>query len=149
MTTVVWDGKILAADGRITGGSTIVEDDSQKIHKIKGMFRGEHMLAYGYAGCASDGVLIREWLEDGAIEDDYPEDLETHLIMITNKNAYETFDGALGKLMCMNIKKSAMGSGGDFALSAMLLGMNAVDAVKHACKLDIYSGGKIRKLVLR
>lgn len=40
--------------------------------------------------------------------------------------------------------KLVCGSGGNFALSAMRLRLNAVSAVKHAIKLDVYSGGKIQ-----
>ncbi len=38
---------------------------------------------------------------------------------------------------------SAVGSGANFALSAMLLGLSASQAVEHAMLLDVYTGGKV------
>jgi hypothetical protein len=38
----------------------------------------------------------------------------------------------------------SMGSGRDFAAGAMAQGGNAIDAVRAACKHDVYSGGPIR-----
>ncbi len=42
-----------------------------------------------------------------------------------------------------NYNESA-GSGGDYAITAMDLGLSAKDAVKMAIKRDVYSGGRVR-----
>ena len=42
----------------------------------------------------------------------------------------------------------ALGSGGDFALSAMRLGLGAKEAVEHAKTLDCYTGGEVHVMEL-
>ena len=37
----------------------------------------------------------------------------------------------------------ALGSGSKFALTALSIGKNPVEAVEIACNLDVYSGGKV------
>lgn len=44
---------------------------------------------------------------------------------------------------------SAIGSGGDFAMAAMMGGADAREAVKIASKLDPYTGGKIRVIKVK
>ena len=149
MTTVVWDGTTLAADGRSTAGASIISDKTIKIHKLNGTMRGEKLLAFGYAGDAYELDLFKAWIEEGG---DYPEHVGVDLLVVTDKHVYQNFpsgeDGPM-VLLAQNSDVSTLGSGSSFAESALLLGMNAVDAVKHACKLDIYSGGKITKMRLR
>jgi hypothetical protein len=67
--------------------------------------------------------------------------------IITENNCYRVEDE--GRWYKDTAKYWAMGSGSEFALSAMLIGKSAKEAVKHACKLDVYSGGKIRVMQVR
>ena len=151
MTSIAWDGKTLAADGRTTWDGVIIEDSSKKIYKLIGNLGDEKLLAFASCGYADGSEYIKYWLETGAIPEEYPRGIEVSLIVVTDVNVYTAFGGSEDGVcrLCRGRNREANGSGRDFVYSALTLGMDAVQAVKHACKLDIYSGGKITKLKLR
>lgn len=148
MTSIAWDGTTLAADGQVTCGNTILGTKTKKIHKLKGKFRGETLLAFASSGDAVGSEYIKKWLESGGDVDDWPEGFKISLIVVTDKNVYITTDEI--RWLCLSERKvESIGSGQDFVFSALELGLDAVAAVKHACKMDIYSSGTITKIKLR
>ena len=46
-------------------------------------------------------------------------------------------------------KKTAIGSGANFAMGALLAGANSIEAVKIAIKLVPYSGGKVNSVKVK
>ena len=151
MTTIVWDGKILAADGRATYSSgLIVSTDAVKIFKGKaGMcIKGEQVIAWAMAGNFSTVDLIEEWLLDGAdFDTEFPEDAGFQVLVVTEEHAYSSYDEAFGWIPHHN--SGVLGSGTDAALSALAFGKNAIEAVQHAMKLDTGTGGTIRYMNCR
>ncbi len=141
MTTIVWDGKTLAADGRCTASNRVVQQDRLKIF-MDGIsrVRGSTVICYAVAGAADMESRIGQWIAEGCpVTDDF-EACEFEAIIITEDSAYVYYDNSNDLFNCLT--KEALGSGYDFAHSALTLKMDAVKAVKHAASIDIFSGGE-------
>ncbi len=139
MTTIVWDGKTLAADGRTSKGSVISQDDRIKIHMASGLVRGSKVICYAIAGVADMVDVLGDWIkEDCPITDEF-QDKEFAVIIITEESAYLYHDTSndLFELQC----NECLGSGGVYAEAVLPLGFNAVKACKHGASIDLFSGG--------
>lgn len=66
---------------------------------------------------------------------------KTQIVILTKTKAY-TYDYEL--LLGEVTYSYAAGSGDDLALGAMLNGASAVEAVKVACKVDVWTSGPVR-----
>ena len=138
MTTIAWDGRFLAADGRVTNGDQITTDEDVKI-QIEHV-HGDKFVA-AFAGGVSDS---RELLDIAIGEKEYTGALDANIFLI--KNDDEIFlCGADDKRYWQGELKfsEAMGSGGNYATAALDLGCTSMRAVEQAIKRDIHSGGKI------
>ena len=140
MTTIVWDGKTIAADGRVSTGSRISQDDRIKIYMLLGAtVRGSKVICYAVAGVADLVDVLGDWIkEDCPITDEF-QDKEFAVIIITEDSAYlyhETSND-LFELQCTE----CLGSGGVYAEAVLPLGFNAVKACKHGASIDLFSGG--------
>lgn len=143
MTTVAWDGKVLAADRRLSFGS-IQGAEVTKIVKNK---KGE---LCGAAGTMTLADGFRRWFLAG--KKGKPPALEMHgetataFIVKTDKTI--VFYDPCGWFEFTS-DKFAIGSGQDVALGAMDRGADAVEAVQAACRLDGgSSGSRVDMLVL-
>jgi len=142
MTTIAFDGDLIACDSMETRGNLISSMDSDKIIE-----------AYGYkcviAGIKADCLVMLECFLN-EIEPEQP----LSASIIANHN-----DGRLihivyqdDRIIVEDIwsdKYFTLGSGGDFALAAMDFGKNAREAVKYASTRDNCTGGKIRSFKVR
>lgn len=147
MTTIAWDGEIMAADSMTTttGGMAALN-----VGKLK---RGRDFVA-GAAGCSAQielwwrgvsGLQLAEILEAGYTE--FVEDKNDPSIMLCSQDgrlfthsqgAFLEFQGTISGRKCW-----AIGSGGEVALGAMLAGAGAEMAVHLAAEIDPYTGGPI------
>lgn len=147
MTCIAFDGTHIAADTLVVCYDLIVDKHYNKIHTFKKEtvnFQGEKILCVVLAGeLANITGLMADIKEE---KEEFREGEYTAYI-VTEENCYRVEHK--GKWYKDTAKKWAIGSGGDLALSAMHLGKSAKEAVKHACKLDINSGGKISILQVR
>lgn len=144
MTTIAWDGKVLAADGRATSAHIIESNNRQKIFPAKrGMvLKGSPIVCWGFAGDATGIQLIKEWIEtDADAPSEFPEEFKFNLLVITESSVWELHSGFYGWYEIDD--KTAIGSGEEFAISAMALNRTAVAAIQHAITLDAFSGGTI------
>jgi len=140
MTTIAFDGKILAADSKVSlDGKKFGEMD--KIFRLKG---GRWLV-----GCGDPSVdpLIVAWLNKGGKEKDRP-DLSKResfegLIVDSKGNATEISNNLRLFPACV---PWAGGSGGLIALVAMRCGKSAEEAVTLACDMDNGSGGPVRSV---
>jgi len=143
MTTIAFDGTTLAADKRATNSGLIFT--VTKLFKVRG-----HLLA-----AAGDFDRIQEivaWFRAGAEPAQLPafqKENEGYVgMLIIDK------DGGIFKLergpvpFKIEEKFYAIGSGRDFAMAAMHLGSNAVDAVKVAGVFDAATGNGVDTLTL-
>ena len=140
MTTIVWDGSVLAADSREALSDGFFHDKCNKIFKI-----GSSYIAT--AGDSSDGLLFVQWCKDRTKP---KPTIGKHFeaVEIMRDGAIYLYDKN-----CIGIKWTgkhfALGSGGNFALGAVLAGVSAKEAVEIAKKLDINSGGKVKAVKIK
>lgn len=145
MTTVAWDGKMMAADTLSVDGWGLKETRSK-------IFKGECWIA----GCAGDVGQIERWrraasgLSFQAVINmgvpNWHKDDNDPSILITN--GYESYRAVGGVFLINDRPQFAIGSGRDFALAAMHLGFNAQTAVEVAMQFDNNTGGEITVLSL-
>lgn len=149
MTTIAYDGRHLAADGRASQGNLIVAKRTQKIFPLKVLRDGVEQDAV-LAGAGSYQTLVQVKQALAAMEGiEAPEMIPaiepgTFQGVLVMRGTGETFYLEDQLVLTEAELPLALGSGTDYALTAMRLGKNAEEAVHVACDLDCYSGGEIR-----
>lgn len=134
MTTIAYKDGVIAHDGQVTAGHIIMCSNAIKSNIVNGT-------AFFMAGSDSDEKqFIYAYLNDEKLPK--ISDLQCFIV----RNGMVLLSSSESRIIwsCEASKIDAIGSGRDFALAAMDLGLSAKDAVEAACKRDIYSGGKIR-----
>jgi hypothetical protein len=138
MTTIAYSYSegVIAFDSRTSTGGLINSDDSMK------MFENDDRKFF-LSGMVPDMENFVENYDNGS---DYSRYLDVHGIMVEGVDVHVVgFNQGTSRFWgCKVDHDIAVGSGGDFALSALKLGETAVDSVKLAAKMDCYTGGKIR-----
>ena len=141
MTTIAWDGHTLAADRRVNSNGLI-----RTTTKIRRMRDGR---LCGVSGHADAGMAALDWLEDTSLPRPAwmaDKDEFCNVIEIDNYGyvwLYERFGRFRGE-----DRFTAIGSGRDFAISAMHFGKNAAEAVRFASFYDIWTGDGVDTLTL-
>lgn len=140
MTTIAYHhkSKTIAWDSRATSGNVIASDNDQKMVEV-------NEVKFWLSGSVADERLL--------IDMYFGEKSE----VIPEANAF-VWDG--DELFLIGVNDEALlwkqplrydkvlGSGGDFALSAMRLGLSAKESVEHAKTLDCYTGGEVHVMEL-
>jgi len=135
MTTIAFDGKLLAADTLIIEGSVII-GYQPKVFKVKGGY-------IGGVGRADDISAYVEWVRGGFGEKPELTEGEDFIGMfITNGGQVFEYGEKLNGF-ALPPGMYAWGSGGLMALAAMRLGISAPDAIQFAIDNTIDSGGTI------
>lgn len=130
MTTIAYDGKIIAADSRQICGDYTNPLNATKLVHMAGMLFGTS----GVAGLCEPCV---KWFLDGAKAEDMPKvqgeaysfvvfRVDEPALYFHSNSPHRVYLGA----------PDAWGSGADFAIGAMLFGANAQEAVRVACKAN-------------
>ena len=140
MTTIAWDGVILATDSRMSTNDLIVSDDYNKLERNVGILD-----AVVFTGSPSKAKRIKDVLEKADTLDDifripYDQEEET-LVLFVHECVLWSF---LGKDSVEHTEPWAYGSGGDFAIAAMDFGEDARGAVRYAATRDLYTGGVVQ-----
>lgn len=134
MTTIAYKDGILASDSLVTG-------NGMRCGMTVKISKGKNGMG-GCAGSASDAEKLTNWIKNGGSMKKPPElsrEIDG-LYIRKNGKTYYYADGGFSKFKG---KFAAVGSGERYAMAAMQSGKSAKGAVKIACKLDCYSGGKI------
>lgn len=127
----------MASDSQLTG-SHIAQHNFCKVYQVAGALIG---ISGGAAACMD----FVEWFEKGAKRKKFPMSCECpesgcHALVATRRGCmvYEccAVPVSTGKI-------DATGSGGSFAIAAMLAGADVRQAVKIAAKLDPFTGGRV------
>lgn len=136
MTTIAWDGKILAADSLATCGTL-----RSKVVKIVRSASG--FLCAG-AGEFSAVVPWLRWVEGGLVPDDRPGELgsKATVIIVDPRGRAHTLEGAPVRVPVLD-KFWALGTGAELAMGAMAMGADAAQAVRIAAKFDVHTGGRV------
>ncbi len=142
MTVIAWDGQILASDKRATSEGLI--RTVTKIWKIDGLLVG---------GCGDFVTCceMREWIKRGRNHKDFPEmqrDKEDWAkIIVIDQGAIQVYERSPYPVIFED-RHFAVGTGRDFALSAMYLGKSAKVAVEIANHFECYCGNGVDFLEL-
>lgn len=135
MTTIATDGKSMFSDSQQIG-DYIDRIDVLKVYKVEGAL-------WGFAGAVTDWLTVLKWLNGGT----KPTKLDRfEAIQVSGEGKILHWDEGLQpvEVGC----PSAIGTGGVFAMGAMMAGASPRKAVEIACELDTRSGGKVRGLRL-
>ena len=142
MTTIAWDGKTLASDTLSTG-----PDDNGVYYGPK-IYRTPQGL---FAGCGDDGPIqaALDWIRAGARSEERPPPIdkeETLGGLLIRPDGSVTVLSERFYLVDYYKQQAVMGSGGDFALAFMRMGLSAPEAVQRVIdlKLDINTGGSVQ-----
>lgn len=146
MTTIAFDGKSISCD-------TMMVNNNLKYFLHTKIFKSKNFLLAG----AGELHYIQKVLRDA-------EGMSTDEILSSRSYEKEITENASILLFCLKSKKCfilagsqfveclrvpvAIGSGGEVATGAMLMGASSREAVKIASKIDIYTGGKIKTVNL-
>lgn len=146
MTTVAYDGRFLAADGRSTIGNLISGKAVKKIFPLTIIANGAEVQGVlAGAGSFQTLTIVKNHLErNDLFESELIPEIDPGsfqgLLVLETGEVYDLED----KLVPLPAEiPVAVGSGTDYAMAAMVVGKSAVAAVEVACELDVYSGGKI------
>ncbi|MBC3948340.1 proteasome subunit beta [Pseudomonas folii] len=141
MTTIAYKDGVIAYDSRCTRGSTITDDDCEKLETVKGV----HFLCTGctcdfdaliaayFGAAASAPVEASGYAVDGGTLWLIGHDDKTGFWK--NRIRLDTGD--------------AIGSGSAFALAAMDMGATSAEAIEAAKRRDTSTGGRVRELRIR
>jgi hypothetical protein len=139
MSIVAWDGKTLAADRRMVSGELPLEHP-------KLFYRQEVRWYYAFTGWAEHIEPLMEWHCRGKPQSDYPAFQSgtnwTRMIVATQTELLE-YTSTPYPIKHRLAVFTAFGAGRDLAIGAMSHGANAEDAVKIACRWNIFCGGQI------
>lgn len=138
MTVICWDGKSLAADKQTNDNGLRLK--TTKVHRVGDCLVG---------GCG-DTVRVREmveWLANGRKKDELPafqRDASTCVtLMVIEKSGKILHFWNSHVPAVIEDAFSAIGSGRDYALAAMLLGCDARRAVEIACHFETGCGNGV------
>jgi hypothetical protein len=141
MTVIAWHGatKTLAADRMASNGNTAFA--TKKLFEVDGHFMG---LAGDGAGI---GAFV-EWFESGADPAGFPSTLSngntdsgvTVSALVVDPEGNLCLYESSPYPMAVLDENFAIGSGAEIALTAMMMGKNAIEAVELASKLTVTCG---------
>ena len=152
MTTVAWDGCTLASDSQASSADAVCTLREQKIfypHDNEAwMVSGERILAIGYSGdCGAEFEVQNLMLSDLTYASIFNAGCSfTALAVAGNGRAWIISKEAdkTHAAISLQLDPYAIGSGSMIARTAMHCGKDAIDAVRVAIEMDVYSGGKIQ-----
>jgi ATP-dependent protease HslVU (ClpYQ) peptidase subunit len=138
MTTIATDGRSMAGDSQMTGGSQVLRFSP----KVSRLADGRIV---GACGPTTECIKLVRWISEGG---DKPELSDEVCAIILNADG--TVDWLDHKLETIsgNLVPYAIGSGGDLALGAMLAGASPAQAVAYAASRDVHTGGEITVLAI-
>lgn len=141
MTTIAYRNGVLAADTLgVYGGNVRETTGAQKIMRAKDgsllALTGDFAVTHTYASQLARGETPAPLSKDSG-----------RVIHIAKSGKITVHED--GGSFPLGAKSFAYGSGSDAARGAMLMGANAVTAVRVASKVDIRTGGDVRFLKLK
>lgn len=140
MTTIAWDGKTLATDSQSNVGENKGGKHMKKLYRNVGPFQ-----AVALTGEVRSFPLVLAAFKEGGSALEMA--VEVGAICIDKMGVAWEFDGYHWSFEKMR-PRTAHGSGWALATAAMEGGADAEKALRIACKLDIFSGGRIQKFTV-
>lgn len=157
MTTLAWDGKVLASDSQCTQQEMVMLSDHQKIFTPEPHqyweIQGQKVLAFGICGDSQSLPYILEELEKGVTHKTrFNVDKLDFLVMAVTEQGVCWYWGVdidprrqhQINILSPNSGPCSAGSGQTIAHAVMGVTGDAVQAIVQAIRLDIYSGGDVQ-----
>lgn len=136
MTTIAYRGGVIAGD------SQAVDDETQrKFYEGSKVFKHKGKI-WGSCGSAVDCAMFNEWMRKGGPEPKLDCKKEFYALAWDGVQLWY-YNQGFDKPEKIKNEFIAIGSGGAAAEGAMHMGATAVEAVRIAAKIDLYTGGKI------
>lgn len=132
MTTIAFDGRVLAGDRQANWGGTPIP--TRKVFKVRHPRHGAWI--WGCSGSAAESTAFDRWAKGLGS----PTALKGSVVLAVNEDgAIWTMDEQLVWVR-LDTDCWAIGSGTDYALGAMKAGASAKEAVEIASALDVHTG---------
>lgn len=145
MTTIAFKDGVLAADSLVSSNG-LAAGEFNKLRRVKGWDGSSWII--GFAGGISMFDPFCVFIEE--LREFDIDEMGFHAIAINESSGHvETYCSSFFPEYNVKTPFHALGTGADIALGAMQAGATAVDAVKVACKLDLASGGRVRKMEVK
>lgn len=151
MTTIAWDGTTLASDSQSSSGDMVCTLREQKIFTPAGeewLVNGEVVLAIGASDdCGIEPQLFDVMANNLTYKSEFTTEPAFMALAVTGISRVWVISKSSGNSnvsISFQPEAFAIGSGSTIALTAMHCGKTAVDAVKVAIELDVYSGGCVQ-----
>lgn len=150
MTTIAYKDGVIASDSRATYDDW-TKSKCVKLYRAKSKIdpvKGDVIVAT--AGHSSASLLFLDWLEVGGeprLHDRGVNEMNEFECLIVHKSGVWIGD-RLCRLEVLEEEFWAAGSGRQAALAAMHCGKSAVEAVRIACRIDSFSGGRVVSMSL-
>lgn len=144
MTTIAWDGKILASDSLSTSGNMKLAGEcikTKRIGKYRIAFTGDNAPANHFF----NNFMFEEMQLGEVTYDPVSPSSEDFSLMVIedDKDTCMVFNSTTGYWDEFSPPIS-IGSGSKYALGSMYSECDAITAVEVACKLDTHSGLPVR-----
>lgn len=137
MTTIASDGKTVAADGQCTAGNEILSTDRVKLEVCQ-----DYVLAF--SGTAALQQVAFEWFKDGAEPSEISGPLKDKdwSLAVFRPHVAEYYRNDCPYPLAVPYP-TAMGSGEDFAIGALMARASPREAIEIACAKDTMTSGMI------
>lgn len=134
MTTIAWDGKHLATDGRMTTNGIVRSENTEKLFRIGDAW---------FAGCGTyeDVLLAVQWYRNEC-PSTKPTLSDGFAALI--QRGEKCFRVERGLIEWEVVELAATGSGFELALGAMAAGATAAEAVRIAARFDTNTNDRVK-----
>lgn len=145
MTTVAVDvhNRIIATDSRVSGGG--IRQSTIKVHETP------DGTLIAFCGDLYPARAFIEWIEGGGRREDAPkfDDGQFFEAVSVERDGVYSWDTMCYKSPVVDDAYFTMGSGCQWAMSALMFGASLEEAVEFACEMDDSSGGAVRTYVFQ
>jgi hypothetical protein len=142
MTTIVYRDGVLAGDTQSSEGY-------YKSAKMRKVFKVSNHLV-GFCGDAAAIPPLKKWVRNGFSPEEEMKKIAQHLsysmlVIPQNGKVFYKYSDSINVFREEFPKThfKSEGSGSDVAIGALIMGATAVEAVKAAIQVDLYSGGNV------
>ena len=135
MTTIAYDGKVLAGDQLMVANGTPM--GIPKVHRIATVDGTVYLV--GGAGNVGDCQAFAHWVRKGLPAGEKPK-LTNCTMLVVCRGKITQYDNEFEHPSEISKDFWAVGSGANYALGVMAMGGSAQDAVRLATTLDINTG---------
>lgn len=154
MTTVAWDGSVLASDTQASTGGVVCSRNEQKIYTAPDSgwsIYGDKIVAIGCSGdCGAEMELQALLASDLTYASEFMPTFEFSALAIVGRGMAYVISkdkGETSASISLQVEPYAIGSGGLIARTAMHCGKTSCEAVKVAIEMDCHTGGKVDSFI--